>query len=273
MTEKSCHHRRYGSLYTLYLDQQAIEFLDSGLSPEEWFRCNICNIKSDEKKESGIVNISSSKAVFVKRFFIDNAWQKILYALYKDQALQTFKLSLDMASAGVPIPRPLAVIRDPERKKKSVYLLSEALRHYRTLKKTIIDLKDPAQVQDVLDYLAVLLAKMHNAGFFHGDMKWKNIMIDARSKNSACFIDLDTAGRLISRRDRRYARDLARFCIDIQESLPQQGQVCRFITAYSRFATRTPKSIMEHTLPYHMKIAAKHRAKYGIEPTPLKLDP
>ncbi len=273
MTEKSCHHRRYGSLYTLYLDQQAIEFLDSGLTPEEWFRCNIFNIKSDEKKESGIINISSSKAVFVKRFFINNTWQKILYALYKDQALQTFKLSLDMASAGIPIPRPLAVIRDPERKKKAVYLLSEALSNYRTLKKTITDFKNPVQVQDVLDYLAGLLARMHNAGFFHGDMKWKNIMIDARSNNSACFIDLDTAGRLISRRDRRYARDLARFCIDIQESLPQQGQDQRFIMSYSRFAARTPQAIMEHIQPYHMKIAAKHRTKYGIDPTPLQLDP
>jgi len=273
MVKKSCHHRRYGKLHALYLDQQAVELIESGLAPEEWLRCNTFKIKSDAKKESGIVNFSSSKAVFIKRFFIDSPWKKILYALYRDQALQTFRLSLDMASAGIPVPRPLAVIRNPEGEKKAVYLLSEALIHCRTLKKTIMGLSDHVQVQDLLDYLAFLAAKMHNAGFFHGDMKWKNIMIDPRSNDSACFIDLDAAGRLSSRYDRRYARDLARFCIDIQENLPYRGQEQRFITTYSRFAARTPQSIMEHIQPYHMKIAAKHRTKYGIDPTPLHLDP
>ena len=251
----------YGKIYVQYLSHEAVAFLDFGQTPGEWFEKNAARRKADEKKESAIVTGPGNKTFFVKRYLVDSLMQKILYTLYRDQAARTLKLSMQMAYAGISVPEPLAAIKDFESRKKAVYFVSEALIHSRTLKQTMSSIKEQFRVSRLLEQLAARIAGMHKAGFYHGDMKWKNIMVNTGFKNTAYFIDLDAAGRLSSPKDKHYALDLSRFCVDIYERLNSQELIRFFILNYARHAGLAYEKIVQDIRPYHRKISAKHKIK------------
>ena len=260
-------HRK--GFHAYILDEEALAFLNSGLTPGEWFNANVYKLKNGPGKTSGLVSVSGEKTCFVKIFYVNFFWQKALYKLGRNKALRTFLLSLEMLKAGINVPAPLAVVSDFRCKPGAVYYISEALIHARTLKKTVAMIKEPSELRGFLEKTAEIIAEMHKAGFYHGDMKWKNIMVSSVPEFSVCFIDLDAAGRLGTRKDRRYALDLSRFCVDIYESLHSQELIRPFIQAYARYTGKDPARIIQDIRPYHRKRAAKHKIKKDSSVPPI----
>lgn len=267
-TDKPIHFQREG-IHAYTLDPGALAFLDHGLTPGKWFDANVSRLKEGPGKSSGLVSAPGGKTCFVKRFYVKFFWQKALYALGRNQALRIFHLSRDMLKAGINVPAPLAVVSDIRDKPAAIYYISEALLHARTLKKTAAVIQEPSQLRSLLEKLAGIIAEMHKAGFYHGDMKWKNIMISPGPEFAVCFIDLDAAGRLGSLKDRRYAMDLSRFCVDIYESLHSQELIRPFILTYARYTGKDPARIVQDIRPYHRKRASKHKIKKNSSVPPI----
>lgn len=263
--------RRRGHVHTYCYDNSAISFLDAGLSPADWFAQNTRKLRVDSKKATGLVYDQNNKVMFVKRFHLSCLWQRLLYTFGRDQTKRTFQISWDLLEAGISVPVPLAVVRDLGGIKKALYFICEALPHALPLG-TAMDQKITTETQeDYLEYLAKIIAKMHTSGFFHGDLKWNNILIDPEDLQAVHFTDLDGSGRLKGINKKKYAKDISRFCIDIYENLNDQKQVHSFITAYARHRALNPGQVIEDMRPYHRRRSAKKKASKGIDVPPLTL--
>lgn len=247
--------------FQIYCSNELLASLTgSGVDYCRWFEENIYALKFNEKKESGHLVWPDQRVFFYKRTAA-NFTHKMLYPLLVYRARRIFNLSLMLVKAGISVPRPEAIIKSFSQ--GSVCFLSEALRETKALNTHIKRLNRPGQINLIFKRLAHAIAHLHRSGYFHGDMNWKNILLGAGSEQKFYFIDLDTAGRLSSTNDTRYARDIARFNIDIIEKTSDLGHCSVFLHSYS-YASGTPiKTLINHMKPYHIKIAAKHRSKYG----------
>lgn len=263
--------RNLNGLNLSYVDDAAVAFLESGQTPSEWFDQAVKKLKSSSTRDAGLIVGTDNRTFFVKRFKL-NKWQKLCRPLIKDRGLQAFNLSMDLTRTGISVPLPLAAVRDFKGSPEATYFISEALLHTQTLQNIIKHTDNPGVILNLMEYLASEIAKLHRAGFFHGDMKWKNIMLHPDTLNHSYFVDLDSSDRLKSSRDTRYARDLARFCVDIYELLDTQELIHDFLSAYIRHTSRTLEEVIEHIQPYHRKRAAKHKQRYGIDVPPIKLN-
>lgn len=262
--------RRFNDLYLSYIDDAAVNFINSGQTPSEWFERAVVKLKASCTRDAGLVVGTENRTLFVKRFKL-NRWQRLFRPLVKDRALQAFNLSMELIRSGISVPRPFAAVRDFNGRPKATYFISEALLHTQTLQSIIKNTDNPDSKLDLIKYLAGEIARLHRAGFFHGDMKWKNIMLNPDRLDRIYFVDLDSSGSLKSSRDSRYARDLARFCVDIFEILDTEDLIHDFLEAYVLNTSRTLEEVITHIQPYHRKRAAKHKHRYGIAVPPITL--
>jgi tRNA A-37 threonylcarbamoyl transferase component Bud32 len=265
--------RKYEGIHVYCRDQFASALPGSGPDFRNWLEQSVTVLKSNEKKESGHIIWPDKRTFFFKRFRVDSFPQKAAYLLFRDHAERSFRLSLELISLGISVPGPVAVIRDLKSKHGSVYFICEALANTRTLKKYVKMTNKFCDMQKLVGRFALEMAVIHHAGYFHGDLKWKNIMLGPEPESRSYYIDLDTAGKLRSAKDKRYSLDLARFCVDIAENAPDQNHVLDFIFAYSRATGKEPEVVVSHMMPYHKRISAKHKVKYGSNIPSLNLKP
>lgn len=251
--------RRYKEFRLYCSDDMFAALCNKGLDCGKWLGNNSYAVKSNKKKESGSIVWPDGETFFYKKFSVDSLLNKLIN-LFRDRAQRAFKMSLQLVRAGISVPCPAAIIKDM--KQGSVYYICEELSNTRTLSSYVKAVNSPEKVENIMKRFAFEIADFHKAGFFHGDMNWKNIMIDADSESKSYYIDLDTAGKLSSARDTRYAMDLARFSIDIAEKTSGRDYISVFIMAYAGAAGVSCKTLIKSMKPYHRKIAAKHKTKY-----------
>ena len=263
--------RKYEGIHIYCQDQFASTLPNSVSDLREWLNQSIDVIKSNEKKDSGRLIWPDGKTFFIKRFLLDSLLQKAVYFLFRNHAEKSFRLSQELIDSGISVPFPVAVINDLDARKGSVWFICEDLTDTQTLKKHIKIHNKPGYRKTLFERFAQEIADIHCSGFFHGDLKWKNIMIGPEPEHRSFYIDLDTAGKLRSFKDKRYALDLARFCIDIAEKCPGKSHVSDFITSYSQASGKKAGVVVRHMMAYHKRISSKHKAKYGSNIPPLNL--
>ncbi len=262
--------QNYKGLKTLCLDPEALAFLDWGESPGSWFEKNSRLLKNNEKIDAALVPGSDGRTFFVKRYHADRAWQKVFFRFFRDQVRRSLLVSTLLANAGIPVPRPLAAIRDLGGKPAATYFVCEALTNAVTLRSMVQShMLTPAELEDVVARLGRTMARMHRSGIVHGDMKWKNVMIRQDPKRCFYLIDLDTAGRMGLIRKRLYALDLARFAVDIAERTSSPELLRVFLNQYSRETGLDVSRLISHMTPFYSKISAKHKRKTGTITPPL----
>ena len=257
--------RTFGNVQAYCLDDDALYFLDLKLTPSEWLMQHGTRLKSDKNKISSLVQGPGNRVFFVKQFSANRIWHKLRYMASTDQACRLFRTSQALSCAGVPVPSPLAVILDFKVFRGFAYFISEALTDFVTLENKVKKTDQQSIFKEIMPSLAILIANMHSAGFYHGDMKWNNILIHPEKNSKIYFTDLDSIGYLKDKADKRYAMDISRFCISLYESLYNIDHVTRFIQIYSDVAQRDPKTVAEHMRPYHCKRAAKHKLTKHID--------
>lgn len=109
---------------------------------------------------------------------------------------RSWRLSISLASKGLPTPRPIALL---ETRKywilKRSYFISEFLPDAQPLTDYINDpLLDPVQRDQVLSSLIYLVKTLHQEGFFHADLKGGNILVEKGDDGPKIyFIDLEAS--------------------------------------------------------------------------------
>jgi tRNA A-37 threonylcarbamoyl transferase component Bud32 len=133
-------------------------------------------------------------------------------SLRPTRAHRAFKHGLRLEQAGVATARVLAVgevrrLGWPMR----AYLLTEEIPCAITLQQLLQG--DPATVPTAVVSLAQILARLHNAGFSHRDLKAANVLFDEQVRPH--LIDLDGVRRMRGSTQRQAVADLARLAKDV----------------------------------------------------------
>ena len=116
----------------------------------------------------------------------------------------------------------------------------------------------------LIGVLAQNIARMHNSGASHGDLKWLNILVD-REKNELWFVDLDAA-KLHRRRVsvKAVARDLARFVLSGLEAGVDGAILARFLSRYAQSRNLALKDIEGPMMTVLQKLRKRHEKKVQI---------
>ena len=85
----------------------------------------------------------------------------------------------------------------------------------------------------LIEYLARSLGKMHNFGFSHGDAKWSNIMVN-EAEGTFCWINLDSVHKQKKQENRWFFKDVARFAVDIMDSGLSHEWLGLFLKTYAQ---------------------------------------
>ncbi len=152
-------------------------------------------------------------------------------AFRPSRAQRAFRSALALEAAGLPVARALAVA-DLRRWRWPVhaYLLSTEIADARTLGQLAHD--PGGWSRQLVEELAALLARLHHAGFIHGDLKATNILIPPAGK--PCLIDFDGVRQFARVPRPRAVADLARLLSGILEAGGRETPVTagRFLKLY-----------------------------------------
>jgi tRNA A-37 threonylcarbamoyl transferase component Bud32 len=143
-------------------------------------------------------------------------WRARLRDVFRrSRAHRAFRSALALEAAGLPIARALAVAdRRRWRWPRHAYLVSMEIEHARTLAQIV---RGPDAVsRSLAGALAVLVARLHEKGFVHGDLKASNILIAPTGE--PWLIDFDGVRQFIRVPESRAIADLARLSTGILEA-------------------------------------------------------
>ncbi len=237
------------------------DYIDLG----KWFEQEVDTIKQGHKNQTGLALLPDGRRVFVKRYQIKGPGQIIGFLLSgRNKASHCFNIAHRLIKLEIPVPKPLAAIRDLSGRPFSFYYICEALTGFATLREISRNSSDinPGML-NLITRIAELTARMHKSGIVHGDLKWPNIMIHSHLPFNIKLIDLDNTRPVNFPDDNLYALDLARFAVDMAENLPAPGLFAGYIRSYSHIAGIGVEQSIQAMLPYYYKIAGKHKKKYG----------
>lgn len=172
---------------------------------------------------------------------------KIKDLLRPSRVIRSLKQGMQLEAAGVRTPRALAAatVRRffwPVR----AYFLMEKVENAVALRDLVIQRRRLAILAEAL---AETLARMHEAGYSHRDLKMTNILV--QDEKIPWIIDLDGLRRFGKVPEKRAYRDIARIAEDLQPWWPEYGRsALRFLIRYCRArnsgdARRAGKSIMK----------------------------
>lgn len=152
-------------------------------------------------------------ALYVKRF---------PPSLFRDRAKKEARLLRELDRAGIPCPRLVATARD----RAGAYVVTEEIEGAEVLK-TLLAGGGPG-TRGLLDRLARLTRRLHDAGFDHGDLHVGNVL--ARG-GELYVIDVHRARRVRSLSARRRIEAAAFVAMSFRDLVPLT-EIARFFRAY-----------------------------------------
>ncbi|MBI4791892.1 MAG: hypothetical protein HY789_03975 [Deltaproteobacteria bacterium] len=183
----------------------------------------------------------------------------------KERAPHLWEMSHCFQALDIPVAAPLGYVLEGKGPWRTVsYFYSGYLAGARDLVVIRREQQEnfPAWLDEkkIIPRVARLLAILHNNGFCHGDTKWANILARADT-GKFWLIDLDGAGRIGPGLDRRAAKDLGRFMVDMLENgLPDRFQE-EFMREYCGLRRLNRRQVLEKIKPHIDKTLARHRKK------------
>jgi tRNA A-37 threonylcarbamoyl transferase component Bud32 len=147
-----------------------------------------------------------------------NMWAGFGWA---SRSLREFKFLSRLESTSIGSPEPIAVGEDDDGR---AFLLIRELEGYQDLRQFVADMKTStlAKRRDVARHLGVALARMHQAGFEHGDLYSKHVLVSPAAAPeflAFCFLDWQRAQRRARVGWARRWRDLAALDATLTETL------------------------------------------------------
>ncbi len=103
------------------------------------------------------------------------------------------------------------------------------------------------------------VARLHRAGYAHGDCKWNNLLWTGQQ----CYlVDLDGAGKA-SIGSAKQARDLARFTLNAEELAIGPELYEHFLESYLQGVSVSRSVVIDQMMPVLRMLRDRHLAKYG----------
>lgn len=130
----------------------------------------------------------------VKLYLPKDALEVGIGIFARDRGATSWRLGQAMRAAGLPTPEPLFLrVRKPWRIHRETILVTRALDAPVHLTDELkARLRDGRSAKPLLDGVAVLAARLHDAGFFHGDFTASNLVLEGAARTLSV-IDLDRA--------------------------------------------------------------------------------
>ena len=235
-----------------------------GIDPAQWFQQDGIVLKQDKNITVKRLSVAGQDLI-VKRFTSKNLLYYAKIWVKKERAPHLWEMSHCFQALDIPVAAPLGYVLEGKGPWRTVsYFYSGYLAGARDLVVIRREQQEnfPAWLDEkkIIPRVARLLAILHNNGFCHGDTKWANILARADT-GKFWLIDLDGAGRIGPGLDRRAAKDLGRFMVDMLENgLPDRFQE-EFMREYCGLRRLNRGQVLGKIKPHIDKTLARHRKK------------
>jgi tRNA A-37 threonylcarbamoyl transferase component Bud32 len=215
-----------------------LPFLNSGLKcllddPEGW------RVSAVEKLKCGRSSTVIAYKELVLKSFHHRRWpQRMAEMFFSSRGRRAYQKAYHLELLGIPTPRPVATatcrsIRFLSRS----YLVTERVKQGREVGQYLREVQQPQPV--VIRNVAEMIARLHNEGFSHSDLKERNILLDADQK--CWLLDLDSLRFMRCVSDARAAADLKRLSRAVSlDPQTARGVTFLFLRHYFRIRGRRP---------------------------------
>ncbi|MEE4144024.1 MAG: lipopolysaccharide kinase InaA family protein [Halieaceae bacterium] len=239
----------------------------SSADTPSWVARHVRPLKTDRFSRAGLLELQG-QSCFLKLYLAKSSLQRLGFRLGHGRAVHSFDAAHRLASAGLPVPSPLACLLVEE----GMILLTEGIAHGRDLRALWLEQAGTAVAEQLMRAAGGTLAALHRAGFAHGDCKWSNLLWD---ETQLYLVDLESVRAVKSPRDRplplhaRQLADLARYTVDAEELGATPARYAAFMDDYCSILGCRRELVSAGMLPALEAIRKRHRETYGSDYPPL----
>jgi tRNA A-37 threonylcarbamoyl transferase component Bud32 len=175
------------------------------------------------------------RSYFFKRYNCLGGGYRLKNIFRRSRALKSWRAGWKFLAQGLPTPRPIACLE--ERRLRLLgrsYLLFEMLEGAHSLLDSWIGLSDQGR-RDVLSLLGTEIGTMHRLGLLHGDLNWRNILVQKVSPSlEIYFVDLDGCSEVGRVTRERAEEDMSHFFRDLQRQQATEQERALFLAAWEQ---------------------------------------
>ncbi|RLA60825.1 MAG: hypothetical protein DRR04_04660 [Gammaproteobacteria bacterium] len=219
-----------------------------------WMQQHTNLLKSDSHCRVGLLRLRHEQC-YLKLYRYKSTVQKLLLRLGRGRPVRSFDVACKLAANEVPVPRPRACLLVPE----GVLLLTEGIADGRNFNDLWPEQPVHDKFRQLLHGAGESVARLHRAGYAHGDCKWSNLLWTG----SQCYlVDLDGVGKA-PMGSAKQARDLARFTLNAEELGIGPELYELFLESYLRGIGGSRSMAIDRMMPALRMLRDRHRVKYG----------
>jgi len=226
----------------------------SSIDIAAWMQLHTRLLKSDTNSLVGLLQLQH-EACYLKLYRYKSTVQKLLFRLGRGRPVRSFDVACKLAEKEVPVPRPRACLLVPG----GVLLLTEGIAGGGNLNDLWREQSAHDKFRQLLHSAGESVARLHRAGYAHGDCKWSNLLWTG----GQCYlVDLDGAGKAPIG-SAKQARDLARFTLNAEELDIGPELYEFFLQGYLQGVSVSRSVAIDQMMPSLRLLRDRHLAKYG----------
>ena len=219
----------------------------------DWAQQHIKIIKSTPTSLVGLLDLQGQPC-YLKFYESKSWWQKGLFRLGLGRGSRSYRLASELSRQDILVPRPLACLLT----RNGMILLTEAIPAAVDMQ-TLWERGVAGPDNPCWKSAGVALARLHNAGFAHGDYKWSNLL---SADGELYLVDLEAVGNAGPSSNKRY-RDIARFTLNAEDMAAPSSSYEQFLEAYLHGVSARKEDLIGRTLPVLKRLRTHHESKYG----------
>jgi len=219
-----------------------------------WMQQHTRLLKSDTNSLVGLLQLRC-ETCYIKLYRYKSSLQKMLFRLGRGRPVRSFDVARELLAKEVPVSGPLACLLVPE----GILLLTEGMPDGRNLNDLWLEQPASDEFRQIMHGAGESVARLHQAGYAHGDCKWSNLLWTGRQ----CYlVDLDGAG-VAAIASAKQARDLARFTLNAEELAIGAELYELFLESYLQGVGESRQVVIVRMMPILRVLRERHVAKYG----------
>ena len=144
-------------------------------------------LKNGRTVKAGLVTLPSGEKLFLKRYNRKGFFHTLKNVFKISRARDVWRKSYAAELRGLNVPRPVAYMESRSLGVlKRSYVVSEFVDGAR-----LSEITEAGRSGEFFRYLGRAIGEMHRLGFFHGDLKWSNILVKEGIRPVFYFTDID----------------------------------------------------------------------------------
>jgi tRNA A-37 threonylcarbamoyl transferase component Bud32 len=220
-----------------------------------WMELHSKILKRSSDSLVGLLSVHD-QLCYLKFYQSKSVVQKCLFRLGCGRAVRSFDMARELSGTGVAVPEPRACVALTG----GMLLLTEGLPDSADLRSTWLESEDEEKRGQLMVAAAGALAKLHGAGFTHGDGKWSNFLLQG---GKVTLVDLEAVSQCGPDRT-GVARDLARFTVNAEDLAVAPNHYETFLAGYSESMQRPRDTLLEDMWVPLKRLRGRHLQKYGV---------